>query len=178
MLNKYFQKFEKALSKDFCEYLIKSIDWNKTQTAKVNRINNGEVDPASRITSIYWEELLSPIGCIVQSYIIEANKNWGYDLQRLEKVQMSQYGIGGHYSWHMDSKSPINNEQRKLSISILLNESFVGGGLEIESNKDENVLKYQGDIVVFPSFLQHRVLPVTDGIRYTAVSWAYGPTFR
>ena len=91
---------------------------------------------------------------------------------------MSQYGIGGHYNWHMDSKAPVNNEQLKLSISILLNENFEGGGLEIESNKDENVLKYQGDIIVFPSFLQHRVLPVTAGTRYTAVSWAYGPTFR
>ena len=178
MLNKHFHLFEKALSKEFCEYLIKSIDWNKSHTAKVNRIVEGEIDPAARITDIYWEELLSPIGCVVQSYIVEANKYWAYDIQRLEKIQMSKYCAGGHYCWHMDSKAPVNNEQRKLSISILLNENFEGGGIEIESNKDENVLKYQGDIVVFPSFLQHRVLPVTDGTRYTAVSWAYGPTFR
>jgi PKHD-type hydroxylase len=178
VLNKYFERYEKALPKDFCEYLIKSIDWNKTQIAKVNRNIDGEIDPAARITDIYWEELLSPIGCVVQAYIVEANKNWNYDIRRLEKIQMSQYEIGGHYNWHMDSKVPINDEQRKLSISILLNENFEGGGLEIESNKDENVLKYQGDIVVFPSFLQHRVLPVTDGTRYSAVSWAYGPTFR
>jgi len=178
VLNKHFHLFEKALSKDFCEYLIKSIDWNKTETGKLNRKERGEIDPKARISQIYWEELLSPIGCVVQSYIVEANKNWNYDIRRLEKIQMSQYGIGGHYNWHMDSKAPVNDEQRKLSISILLNDDFEGGGLEIESNKDENVLKYQGDIVVFPSFLQHRVLPVTDGIRYSAVSWAYGPTFR
>ena len=177
MLNKHFHIFEKALPKEFCEYLIKSIDWNKSDTAKVDK-NNHEIDKNARITNIYWEELLSPIGCVIQSYIVEANKYWGYNIQRLEKVQMSQYGLGGHYDWHMDSKSPVNNEQRKLSISILLNDNFEGGKLEIESNKDENVLKYQGDIVVFPSFLQHRVLPVTAGTRYTAVSWAYGPTFR
>ena len=177
MLNKHFHIFEKALPKEFCEYLIKSIDWDKSDTAKVNK-NNHEIDKNARITNIYWEELLSPIGCVVQSYIVEANKYWGYNIQRLEKVQMSQYGLGGHYDWHMDSKAPVNNEQRKLSISILLNDNFEGGKLEIESNKDENVLKCQGDIVVFPSFLQHRVLPVTDGTRYTAVSWAYGLTFR
>ncbi len=177
MLNKHFHIFEKALPKEFCEYLIKSIDWDKSDTAKVDK-NNHEIDKNARITNIYWEELLSPIGCVIQSYIVEANKYWGYNIQRLEKVQMSQYGLGGHYDWHMDSKAPVNNEQRKLSISILLNDNFEGGKLEIESNKDENVLKCQGDIVVFPSFLQHRVLPVTDGTRYTAVSWAYGPTFR
>jgi PKHD-type hydroxylase len=178
VLNKYFHRFEKALPKEFCEYAIKSIDWNKSKTAEVNRIDKGEVDLKARITNIYWEDLLTQIGCVVQSYIVEANKYWGYDIRRLENVQMSQYQAGGHYDWHMDSKSPINDEQRKLSISILLNEDFEGGGLELESNKDENVLKYQGDIVVFPSFLQHRVIPVTSGTRYSAVSWAYGPTFR
>jgi PKHD-type hydroxylase len=178
MLNKYYHLFEKALSKNFCEYVIKSTAWNETQLAKVNRKENGEIDLTARITDIYWEELLSPIGCVVQSYIVEANNHWNYDIRRLEKVQMSKYVEGGHYGWHMDSKVPVNNEQRKLSISILLNDNFEGGGLEIESNKGENVLKYQGDIVVFPSFLQHRVLPVTSGTRYSAVSWAYGPTFR
>ena len=178
MLNNYFYRFEKALPKEFCEYVIKSIDWNNTEVAKVNRKINCQIDPAARITDIYWEELLSPIGCVVQSYMVEANKIWGYDIRRLEKVQMSKYVEGGHYGWHIDSKEPVNNEQRKLSISILLNDDFEGGGLELQSNKDENVLKYQGDIVVFPSFLQHRVLPVTSGTRYTAVSWAYGPTFR
>lgn len=177
MLNTYFYRFDKALSKDFCEYVIKSINWSKTEAGKVNR-DKAENDPKSRISSIYWEDLLSPIGCVIQSYIVEANRIWNYNIHRLEKVQLSQYQIGGHYDWHMDSKDPVNNEQRKLSISILLNDDFEGGGLEIESNKGENVLKSQGDIVVFPSFLQHKVLPVTDGTRYTAVSWAYGPTFR
>ena len=177
MLNIYFQLFEKALSKDFCEYVIKSIDWSKTQAGKVNR-DFAENDPKSRISNIYWEELLSPIGCVIQSYIVEANLTWNYNIHRLERIQMSQYNSGGHYDWHMDSKVPVNNEQRKLSVSILLNENFAGGGLVIEPNKSENVLKSQGDIVVFPSFLQHKVLPVTDGTRYTAVSWAYGPTFR
>lgn len=177
MLNTYYQLYKQALSPQFCDYVINSIDWVKAEKAKLNR-DILEVVPSERITNIYWEELLSPIGCVVQSYIVDANKNWNYDIRRIEKVQMSQYGIGGHYNWHMDSKEPVNNEQRKLSISILLNDGFEGGGLEIESNKGENVLKSRGDIVVFPSFLHHKVIPVTDGIRYSAVSWAYGPTFR
>lgn len=178
MLNKYYERFEKALKPEFCKYVIESINWELSQIAKVNRIETGEIDPKARITDIVWEELLSPIGCVVQSFIVEANKNWNYDIRRLEKVQMSKYSEGGHYGWHMDSKAPINDQQRKLSISILLNDNFEGGGLELEPNTGENVLKYQGDIVVFPSFLQHRVLPVTGGTRYSAVSWAYGPTFR
>lgn len=177
MLNKYYERFEKALSPEFCEYVIKSIDWELSQIARVDK-NNHEINLTARVTDIIWEELLTPIGSVIQSYILEANKTWNYDIRRLERIQMSRYKEGGHYDWHIDSKVPVNNEQRKLSISVLLNENYEGGGLEISSNKDENVLKYQGDIVVFPSFVQHRVLPVTSGTRYSAVSWAYGPTFR
>lgn len=178
MIKTPYLLFEKALPKEFCEYVITSIDWKKSDTAKVYGTEENIVDKTARVTEIYWEKLLSPIGCVIQSYIVEANRVWGYDIQRLENVQMSKYREGGHYSWHMDSKTPVNNEQRKLSISILLNDEFKGGNLEIETNVGENVLKSAGDIVVFPSFLNHRVTPVEKGTRYTAVSWAYGPAFR
>jgi len=79
VLNKYFERYEKALSKDFCNYIIKSIAWDKTEAAKVNRQEH-EIDLTARITNIYWEKLLSPIGCVVQSYIVEANKIWNYDI--------------------------------------------------------------------------------------------------
>ena len=178
MLNIFFHVFKEAIPKDYCDLIIKQTNWDKSLVAAVNRYTEGEIDPKSRITDIVWEELLSPVGCIIQSYMVEANNIWNYDIRRIEKVQMSKYIDGGHYDWHMDSKAPINNEQRKLSIVILLNNNFEGGGLEMETNQGESVLKSTGDIVVFPSFLNHKVTPVTKGARYTAVSWAYGPTFR
>ena len=36
----------------------------------------------------------------------------------------------------------------------------------------------KGTIVVFPSFLWHRVQPVTKGTRYSLVCWFTGPPFR
>ena len=41
---------------------------------------------------------------------------------------------------------------------------------DIEMNK--------GDIVVFPSYLMHRVTPVTRGERYSLVAWACGEQFK
>jgi PKHD-type hydroxylase len=178
MLNTYQHIFKNAIPSEYCDLIISKTPWGNTETAKVNRREQREVDLNSRVTDIYWEELLSPVGCIIQSYLVEANNIWNYAIHRLEKIQMSQYKDGGHYDWHMDSKEPVNNEQRKLSIVLLLNDDFEGGMLEIESNPNENVLKSKGDIVVFPSFLKHKVHPVTKGTRYTAVSWAYGNTFR
>jgi PKHD-type hydroxylase len=176
MLRQYFQVFEKALPSDFCDYLVKATKWE--EEAKIRRDGN-IVEPVSRISQISWLNTMSPIGCIAQSYFLEANKIWNYNLSSIEKVQMTKYSVGGHYDWHMDSFEPNeNNEQRKLSISILLNDDFEGGGLEIQGKTIENVLKSKGDIVVFPSFLTHKVVPITKGTRYSAVSWAYGATFR
>ena len=176
MLKQYFQLFEKALPLEFCDYLVKSIDWQ--EEAKVRRDGN-ILEPESRISQISWLETMSPIGCIAQSYILAANETWGYNLTNIEKVQMTKYAVNGHYNWHIDSFEPNEkNEQRKLSISILLNDDFEGGGLEVQTNTVQSVLKSKGDIVVFPSFLMHKVVPVTKGTRYTAVSWAYGPAFR
>ena len=36
----------------------------------------------------------------------------------------------------------------------------------------------QGSIIIFPSFLYHRVTSVTRGRRYSLVGWIAGPTFR
>ena len=35
----------------------------------------------------------------------------------------------------------------------------------------------EGSIIVFPSFVEHRVTPVTEGIRYSLVSWFVGPLY-
>ena len=177
MLNTYYQVFEKALPSDFCDYIVKTTDWNSAQEAKVRR-NGDELDPIARISQNIWANKNSPIGCVAQTYIGLANRIWNYTLNRIEDIQMTEYKPKGHYDWHIDSFEPVNGEQRKLSISILLNDEFIGGGLEINGKFKESVLKSKGDIVVFPSFLSHRVVPVELGTRYTAVSWAYGPAFR
>jgi len=178
MLNTFQLIFKNAVPKEYCDLILAQTPWEKTTLAQLNGYEQLETNLDTRKTDIYWEELFSPVGCIIQSYLLEANKVWNYHVLRLEKIQMSKYIDGGHYDWHMDSKEPVNNEQRKLSIVLLLNDNFEGGMLEIESNPNENVLKSQGDIVVFPSFLKHKVHPVTNGTRYTAVSWAYGNPFR
>jgi len=36
----------------------------------------------------------------------------------------------------------------------------------------------KGTIIAFPSILEHRVIPVTSSIRYSATMWFNGPRFR
>ena len=39
-------------------------------------------------------------------------------------------------------------------------------------------IRPKGSIVVFPSFVYLRVIPVTKGTRYSLVCWAVGDPFR
>jgi PKHD-type hydroxylase len=43
--------------------------------------------------------------------------------------------------------------------------------------EDSYVKLGRGEIVIFPSFILHRVTPVTKGKRRVIVGWALGPNF-
>lgn len=69
---------------------------------------------------------------------------------------------------------------RKLSGVLFLSnpESYEGGNFEMEDFEMPFKKAPQGSIIIFPSYLTHRVTPVLSGERYTAVCWATGPAFK
>ena len=66
---------------------------------------------------------------------------------------------------------------RKLSVVVQLSNSnnYSGGQLEFKETEAPSQFSTQGSIIVFPSYLQHRVTEVTEGVRYSLVCWAEGP---
>ena len=48
---------------------------------------------------------------------------------------------------------------------------------ELETFTNPN-FRDKGAVVVFPSWVRHRVTPVTRGTRYSAVAWFNGPPLR
>jgi len=70
---------------------------------------------------------------------------------------------------------------RKLSFTLQLSDpsEYEGGELVIKTSKDEAVMKKEkGFVVMFPSYVLHRVTPVTKGVRRSLVGWVSGPAFR
>jgi PKHD-type hydroxylase len=72
---------------------------------------------------------------------------------------------------------------RKLSLIIQLTDpsEYEGGDFQFDSDipqPDPAEIKQRGTVIVFPSFLRHRVTPVTSGVRRSLVSWVEGPKFR
>jgi PKHD-type hydroxylase len=108
---------------------------------------------------------------------------FGFDLSAFEeKLQFTVYDSKEgeqHYDWHIDSLGK-GTVQRKLSAVMLLSDpmDFEGGDLWINGFRRETLPKVKGRVYFFPSYTQHRVTPVTQGVRRSLVSWIIGPEFR
>ena len=108
------------------------------------------------------------------AFALEANQNlWEFDLWSIiEHIQYTEYYAtqNGHYDWHQDI-GPNNLSQRKLSIAIQLNDDYEGGEFQIwQGGKSyQTIPKGKGNVVVFPSYMMHRVTPVTSGTRKSLV---------
>ena len=114
-----------------------------------------------------------------------------YDITGYDYMQYAKYGPGDKHDFHMDL--PFGTRRldyfltecfRKLSVILLLNEpgvDFEGGNFEINHFSEQfpiNTGLRKGSVLIFPSFMIHRVAPITSGIRQTISVWPIGPKFR
>jgi len=97
-----------------------------------------------------------------------------------EPFQYTLYDQGGdHYDSHIDLGPSGMSSHRKLSVVVMLNDNYEGGQLEIyNSNLPISLTLPFNSAIVFPSYLLHRVTPVTAGVRKTLVCWYHGPKFK
>jgi PKHD-type hydroxylase len=115
-----------------------------------------------------------------------------YDLVGFDFFQYAEYNnVGSKYDYHCDMMlgdiTSIDSAlTRKLSFSILLSDpsEYQGGDLEFfvgkpDGDPDPEIAEsLRGRVVAFPSYMMHRVRPLTSGCRRSLVFWALGPKFK
>jgi PKHD-type hydroxylase len=177
------------IEEEVCDKIIMSAD-NFWQTGKIKNKQKENVISRQRSTDVHFNNE-NWIYDLVEPYMRKANKNagWNYDISGMESYQIGKYSadISAHYDWHQDSlgtwnsinNTPninLNGKTRKISMSLILNDDYEGGELEIWSS---NKAAYKrGSIIFFPSWMTHRVTPVTKGTRYSLVVWFVGAPFK
>ena len=135
----------------------------------------------------------------IQPYIHQANINagWNFEWDYSESCQFTKYKLNQYYDWHCDSwdkpyvePGPTQGKIRKLSVTVSLSspKDYKGGELEFDlrdqdPDKKPNIhickqILTKGSLVVFPSFVWHRVKPVTSVTRYSLVIWNLGRPFK
>ena len=135
------------------------------------------------ITYEKYSDKLAPIYQELTSKILFINeKEWKWIIDGWEPFQYTEYdeSYKGHYEWHIDygMKSPQRPHPRKLSFSLGISDKdeYEGGELLTKINAKESSIKLdKGEIVIFPSWMLHKVTPVTKGLRKVIVGWGIGP---
>jgi len=206
MLHKYkYWWFKKAIPERICDLIINR---GKQFQPEVGVTGDNEYAEKQRTGQVPLEIRKSYIRWLddnwiyrqIYPYIETANKNagWNYEWATSEKIQFTEYGPNQFYDWHQDSyNEPYDMNHRfsewrgltrKLSVTVTLSHphEYEGGILQFdtttkevgESVEDCTHILDKGSLVVFPSWMWHRVTPVTKGVRYSSVIWALGKPFK
>ena len=207
-ISNYYWHFPAALTPKFCDDVIAYANSQEEVMARTGgyedrKLKKKEIKDLKRKrnsdlvwlndTWIYKE---------LHPYVHEANAKagWNFDWERSEACQFTKYKHNQYYDWHCDSwpkpynkpGQPEHGKIRKLSVTCQLTDGseYEGGELEFDFRqysphvRDEakHLVKAQstskGSIIVFPSFVWHRVKPVTKGVRYSLVMWNLGYPFK
>ena len=207
-LSNYFWYFKSALTPKFCDEVIKYALQQKDDIARTGGFDKPKLSKEDvkniqrkRKSDLVWFND-TWIYKEIHPFVHEANRRagWNFEWDRSESCQFTKYKEGQYYDWHCDSwdkpyekKGPDHGKIRKLSMTCQLTDGseYSGGELEFDFRNYEphqreeskhlrkaTEILPKGSIIVFPSFLWHRVKPITKGTRYSLVLWHLGYPFK
>jgi PKHD-type hydroxylase len=118
----------------------------------------------------------------VWEHIVRSNRQYGFRIEGIEgALQLIRYREGEEVDWHVDGGGAYDDGgRRKLSMTVQLSDSsdYTGGDFEFLGGALHPFSRIRGTSIVFPSFIAHRVAPVTSGTRYSLVAFIDGEPFR
>ena len=206
-LEYYYWYFQSAIPPRICDDIIKYGLDQQEQTALTGNLKSDkeltdkETKDLSkkRKSNVVWMND-KWIYKEIHPYIHQANAmaGWNFEWDWSESCQFTKYKLNQFYDWHCDSwNKPYDKPDdlnshgkiRKLSVTVSLSDETEYEGRDFEfdfrsaedgSNQPQvcKEIRPKGSVVVFPSFVWHKVNPVTSGTRYSLVVWNLGWPFR
>lgn len=181
--------WENFLTDQQIDEILSVPEWNNLTPAQIGTSGNGIVNPEVRETDVSWYTRNASNNEIWEKLAhaaTEVNRTFfRYDITGFyEPAQLGYYNADkrSHYDWHVDWDVVNMRVPRKLSMVLQLNDplEFEGGELQVKVNSDKqtSVDLKRGRAWFFPSFMLHRVTPVTRGERKSLVLWITGPEFK
>jgi PKHD-type hydroxylase len=179
-----------ALSNDQCDALIALVQAHQMKDAG---LVGGATAHSIRRAEIAWLDDIAQASWVMDemiSLVAKANREaFNFDLSDFgESPQVARYGAEreAHFDWHSDIPTKVGGAgtwaaKRKLTIVVQLSDpaAYEGGSLQLRP--DSNITdspRARGTAIIFPSFVLHRVTPVTAGTRWSLTLWSHGPAFR
>ncbi len=145
----------------------------------------GNRKKVSIVKIIDFEKVKSHLDNFKNKFIETANLEFGYEIFDIKDYQKLHFNIyssvnNSKYDWHTDSSG---SDLYDVKLTILINLSMMnyeGGQFELFNGNQYEIpqLNKPGNAVMFKSYINHRVLPITKGERRTLTIFLKGPKFR
>ena len=187
---KFIPDPKKIVDDVFIKKVESYMKWQKVETATISDKGKDNQITDVRRSKIHWmdnpefERVLVPIYEELATKVREINDvYWRYVINGWEAFQYTEYdeSYKGHYDWHSDTgpKCVFEDQTRKISFSLALNDAdeYEGGELKLRlgpEDRDHSYRLSKGEVLVFPSWVLHKVTPVTKGFRKVIVGWGLG----
>lgn len=189
LLENLYHINESVVTSSMCDDIIKISEQKDLTDATTRRGPDENHISEYRKSKIAWlkdKKLEASLSDLIS--IANKESNWLFSLTEFEPLQYTIYHPNDHYDWHIDSRSKPypNGLIRKLSFTLCLTDDYTGGEFEIAHlNPKPDKHKFfkfdktfkKGTMIVFPSFVWHKVNPVLSGTRKVLVGWVVGTPF-
>lgn len=155
----------------------------KEKVAQATTFNNDDAT-SHRRSKVAWLTGNQEVMDLLWPYVMSAADQMHVDVENISDFQYTEYhgSEGGKYDWHIDTNwGDTDGRDRKLSVTVQLSDGsdYLGGDFQFfEVDGPKEHIRDKGTVLIFPSYLKHRVTPVTEGVRKTLVAWFEGPSWR
>ena len=180
-MRELFQLWSAKLTDQQINDIIEAAHRQPEQDATI--FSSSDIVKKTRVSTIRWlsEQWLQDL---LWHYVSKANYDaFNIDVGNQAEIQFTEYYAEqrGHYDWHHDvhwNSQAITD--RKLSVTVQLSSTseYAGGDFEFDEVQTTADFRSKGTVLVFPSYLRHRVLPLTSGTRRSLVAWFVGPRWK
>jgi len=182
MVRQNWRLFSGMISPQQCEE-IKAKCYSTCHLADGTVFNGADTTGTSSIrrTKVGWTSDPDLMG-LATHFLRLANRDaFAVDIDYMPPLQFGEYSQEGFYDWHYDVNWEGNAPyDRKLSFVLQLSnpDEYDGGVFEFKEIEQPTRFREQGSVLIFPSYLTHRVTPVTRGVRNSLVGWMEGPRWK
>ena len=181
---KDYIKIYNLTPEDVCKTTVQELQDADFDSHKFYNVKDGSYDIHTKDLAVAYcdtstkEKLMKIIWDAVAKYILTDFKSDYFDgWSGFTEVRFNKYDVNTEMRLHCDHIHDMFDGSRKgipkLSIVGILNDDFKGG--EFIMFEDSKIELKIGDIMIFPScFLYpHKVNEITEGTRYSFVSWVW-----
>ena len=188
-LRNNWQMFTATLDNETIQNILKEAPPTQVATTfntkdfDVSQDDNVDQMSSIRSSQVSWLSNNPWVKEMLYFYVDLANQAaFNVNINNKAEIQYTEYHAsqGGHYDMHHDIDWNRNDgKDRKLSVTVQLSDpsEYEGGAFEFSETQSPTpeASKPKGTVLVFPSYLQHKVNPITKGVRKSLVAWFEGP---